>query len=149
MKKPPNRWPQISSAVYYEDPSRAIDWLCRVFGFEIRIRIEGENGSVEHSELEYGQGLVMVSGVQAKPGKPWTYRTSPRALSGANTQSMMVFVDDVEAHCAAARAEGAKVISEPTTSDYGPNYWTDRTYEAEDLEGHHWWFVQRLREQAP
>ena len=24
-------------------------------------------------------------------------------------------------------------------------YWRDRTCEARDLEGHHWWFMQRLR----
>jgi uncharacterized glyoxalase superfamily protein PhnB len=24
--------------------------------------------------------------------------------------------------------------------------WTDRGYEAEDLEGHHWWVCQRLRD---
>jgi uncharacterized glyoxalase superfamily protein PhnB len=29
--------------------------------------------------------------------------------------------------------------------DYGEDYWTDRGYECEDHEGHHWWFYQRLR----
>jgi uncharacterized glyoxalase superfamily protein PhnB len=57
----------------------------------------------------------------------------------------MVYVDDAEAHCARARAAGAKIVEEPTTHDYGEEYWTDRGYEAEDLEGHHWWFYQRLR----
>jgi uncharacterized glyoxalase superfamily protein PhnB len=60
---------------------------------------------------------------------------------------MMVFVDDADAHCEHARAEGAKIIREPTTTDYGAEWWSDRTYECEDLEGHHWWFCQRLREQ--
>jgi uncharacterized glyoxalase superfamily protein PhnB len=40
--------------------------------------------------------------------------------------------------------ELASVLLRKTT-DYGEEYWTDRGYEAEDLEGHHWWFVQRLR----
>ena len=57
----------------------------------------------------------------------------------------MVFVDDVEAHCVRARNAGAKIVSEPKTSDYGAEYWIDRTYEAKDVEGHHWWFCQRLK----
>ena len=61
---------------------------------------------------------------------------------------MMVFVDDVEAHCARARAAGAKIVAEPMTNDYGEEYWSDRGYEGEDLGGHHWWFYTRIKEGA-
>jgi uncharacterized glyoxalase superfamily protein PhnB len=147
MKPAPTGWPRISSAVYYEDAPAAIDWLCRAFGFEVRVRIEGEGGSIEHSELTYGEGVVMVgqAGVAHKP----SFRKSPRSVVGANTQNMMVYVDDVEAHCAQARKAGAKIVSEPKTTDYGEEWWTDRGYECEDLEGHHWWFYQRLRNAKP
>ncbi len=145
MKPPPAGWPRIASAVYYEDAAAAIDWLCRAFGFAVRVKIAGEGGSIEHSELTYGEGLIMVgqSGLAHKP----SFRYSPRSLSGANTQNMMVFVDDADAHCEHARANGATIIKEPTTVDYGAEWWTDRGYECEDLEGHHWWFYQRLRDQ--
>ena len=33
----------------YRDAVAAIDWLCRAFGFTIRLRIEGADGSIEHS----------------------------------------------------------------------------------------------------
>ncbi len=58
---------------------------------------------------------------------------------------MMVYVEDGEARCQRARKAGAKIVSEPATTDYGEEYWTDRGYEAEDPEGHHWWFIQRLQ----
>ncbi len=141
MRPTPPGWPRFSSAVYYQDPAKAIDWLCKAFGFEVRLKVEGENGSIEHSELTFGEGVVMVAG--SKPGFP--HRRSPRTLSGANTQNMMAYVDDVEAHCKRARAAGATIVTEPKTSDYGEDYWEDRGYEAEDLEGHHWWFTQRMR----
>ena len=48
-----------------------------------------------------------------------------------------------------ARLSAGTIITEPTTTDYGEDWWTDRGYECEDLEGHHWWFVQRLRDQKP
>jgi len=142
MRHTPPGWPRISPALYYEAPAKAIDWLCRAFGFEVRLKVEGENGSIEHSEFVYGEGVVMVAGAREK----FPYRRSPRALGGANTQNLMLYVDDVEAHCAMAKAAGANIVAEPTTVDYGEGYWADRGYEAEDVEGHHRWFMQRLRE---
>lgn len=70
---------------------------------------------------------------------------SPRSLEGRNTQCLAVFVDDVDAHCAQARASGAEIFREPQTSDYGAEYSMDRTYGAKDLEGHLWFFMQRIR----
>lgn len=142
MKNTPPGWPRISSAVYYQDPVKAIEWLCRAFGFEVRLKVEGDDGSIVHSELTLGEGVVMVAGRKAD----FPYRHSPRELDGANTQSMMVYIDDVEAHCRRARSTGARIVAEPTTTDYGEDYWCDRGYEVEDLEGHHWWFYQRLRD---
>jgi uncharacterized glyoxalase superfamily protein PhnB len=142
MRATPAGWPRISSSLVYQDPAKAIDWLCHAFGFEVRLKVEGDDGAIHHCELVFGEGVVMLGS-----GHPeWTYRQSPRALGGANTQSMMVYVDDVEAHCKRAKAAGATVTTEPETHDYGEEYWTDRMYEAIDLEGHHWWFTQRLRD---
>jgi len=145
MKPTPTGWPRISTALYYENAAKAIDWLCRAFGFEVRLKVEGDGGRIEHSELVYGEGLIMVGDLELGGSKA-PFRKTPRSLDGANTQNMMVFVDDVEAHCAQARAAGATIVSEPKTTDYGEEYWTDRGYECEDLGGHHWWFYQRLRE---
>ena len=53
-------------------------------------------------------------------------------------------VEDVDAHCERARKAGAKIAMEPETDNYGDDYWSDRSYRAIDLEGHHWWFIQRI-----
>lgn len=74
---------------------------------------------------------------------------SPASLRGACTQSIMFFVDDADAHCAHARARGATIVDEPTTHDYGDDYWTDRSYGALDPEGHLWWITQRIRDPNP
>lgn len=145
MKATPPGWPRISTALFYQDGAAAIDWLSRAFGFEVQLKIEGEGGRIEHSELVFGGGLIMVADEGDKAGRP-NHCKSPRSLDGANTQCMMLYVDDVEAHCARARAAGAKIVSEPKTSDYGEDYWSDRSYECADVEGHHWWFCQRLRD---
>jgi uncharacterized glyoxalase superfamily protein PhnB len=130
--------------VFYDDPLTAIDWLCNAFGFVIQEKIVAE-GKLMHSQLTYGEGLIMVGDARKESRGEPPYRASPRSIGGANTQSMMLFVDDVEAHYQQARDSGATMITEPATTDYGEDYWSDRGYEVEDLEGHHWWFMQRLR----
>ncbi len=139
-KNPP--WPRITSSLCYDDAAAAIDFLCRAFGFEVRLRVDGANGYIEHSELMLGDGLIMVG--SPRPTHP--SRQSPRSLGGANTQALMVHVEDIETHVTRARAAGAKILQEPKTTDYGEKYWADRSYEAEDPEGHRWWFSQRMRD---
>jgi len=46
-----------------------------------------------------------------------------------------VFVDDLDAHLARARAEGATILTDIHQYGY-------RSYEAADLEGNHWTFAQ-------
>lgn len=122
-----------------------IDWLCNAFGFTVRLKIVGEGGRIEHSELTYGEAVVMVGservGTQIKHGAAML---SP-LTAGGNTQCLMLYVDDVDAHCAHARGHGAKITSEAAVHDYGEAYWADRSYCALDPEGHAWWFTQRLR----
>jgi uncharacterized glyoxalase superfamily protein PhnB len=138
----------MCQTIYYDDPAAAIDWLCTAFGFEVRLKIEGDDGDIVHSELTYAEGLIMVGGTGRRDTakEAWqAHQVSPRSISGGNTQSLCMFVDDVDAHCELARAHGASIHREPKTDDYGDDYWSDRTYGATDPEGHMWWFMQRLR----
>lgn len=147
MKPIPPDWPRLSTALYYRDAGRMIDWLVEAFGFKVRIRVEGEGGRIEHSELEYGEALVMISSEKPADGKIFAVPgMSPLSLGG-NSQSLMLFVDDVDAHCAHARTRGATITSEPQIHDYGEEYWADRSYGALDPEQHMWWFTQRVRDQ--
>lgn len=148
MKSAPEGWPRISSSVFYDDAHAAIDWLCRVCGFEVRVKVEGEDGTIVHSELTFADGMVMVghAGGRQERKIPLPAR-SPRSVGGANTQCLCIYLDDVDAHFARTKAAGARILDEPTTSDYGDEYWADRGYRIEDPEGHHWFFVQRVREQ--
>jgi len=148
MKPLPAGWPRLSSSLFYVEPGKAIDFLCAAFGFEVRFRLDGPAGTVIHSELTFGGAVVMVSTDTSAPGggRPDSpHMRAPRSAGGANTQSLFVYVDDADAHCARARAAGAKIIKEPVTTDYGPEHWSDHGYEAEDLEGHRWYFAHRVR----
>jgi uncharacterized glyoxalase superfamily protein PhnB len=57
------------------------------------------------------------------------------------TNSLKVYVHDVDRHFAQAKAAGATIISEPADK-----FWGGRVYEAIDQHGHHWEFSQLGRE---
>jgi uncharacterized glyoxalase superfamily protein PhnB len=56
----------------------------------------------------------------------------------------MVRVEDADAHCAHAEANGARILMPPTTFEYG-----ERQYRAEDPAGHQWTFSQTVHDVAP
>ena len=125
MKASPPGWPRISSSLFYDDAAKAIDWLCRTFGFEVRLKVEGEGGRIEHSELVFGDGLIMVgTAASVNPSKEaWQqFYASPKSFQGKTTQGLAIFVDDVDAHCERAKAAGAVIIREPKTEDYDNEY---------------------------
>lgn len=129
----------LSSAVSYQDPKAAFRWLEEAFGFEpLMVLIDGE-GNLAHSEMKFGDSVVMV-------GTEWTDKhRSPKSIDGVNTQTVHVQLEeDIDAHCDRARKAGAKILQEPETQFYG-----DRTYRATDPEGHIWTFGQTVREVPP
>jgi len=127
--------PSLSSAVCYRDPKAALAWLEKAFGFETVMVITDKDGNLGHSEMRFGTGIVMV-------GSEWTAdHKSPASIQGKNTQTVHVHLtEDIDRHCARARAAGAEIVQAPETQFYG-----DRTYRARDLEGHIWTFGQTVK----
>ena len=131
VQNPPEGSPRITPYILYEDATAAVDFITTAFGFTERLRMSGDDGGVNHAELELDGGLVMLG----QPGGD--YRAPKR--HGNVSQLIHVYVDDVDAHCARAREAGATILAEPEDQFYG-----DRRYAAEDPEGHHWHFAQHI-----
>ena len=126
MNDPPDGWPRIAPAVFYNDAAAAIDWLTRAFGFAVQEKVVNEEGQIVHSQLVLDGGLIMVGQVSLHPDR--TSPRSPLAVGGANTQALAVYDDDDDAHCERARAAGAAITVEPATQDYGrATGWTAAT----------------------
>ena len=132
----PGDWHRTSftSALVYQNPKAALDWLEKAFGFETVMLITGKEGNLEHSEMRFGDSLVMI-------GNEWTEKhRSPQSIGGLMTQTVHVHLtEDIDSHCARARAAGAVILVEPENQFYG-----DRTYRASDPEGHIWTFGQTI-----
>ena len=137
VDNPPAGTPRVAPYLLYEDLAAAISFLVEAFGFEERFRMTGADGRANHVELGVGDdGLVMA-------GSPAGDYRNPRHL-GASTQLVYVYVDDIDAHYARAKAAGAEILEEPSDQFYG-----DRRYACVDREGHQWTFAQHVRDVAP
>ncbi|SCK30486.1 Uncharacterized conserved protein PhnB, glyoxalase superfamily [Streptomyces sp. WMMB 714] len=120
--------PTLYPTLVYRDAKAAIAQLEKAFGFRRSALYEGEDGTVLHAELTYGNGAVML-GSKNKEG------VFAEAMGQAGPAGLYVVVDDVDAHCARAREAGVEILMEPTDQDYG-----SRDYMARDLEGNVWSF---------
>jgi uncharacterized glyoxalase superfamily protein PhnB len=121
----------VIPVLIYPDVRDAVAWLGRAFGFVERVRI-GDN---HRSQLIVGDGAVIVGDVRDE-------RRPPRP--GEVNHSVIVRVEDVDAHCERARLHGAQIVSEPTDFEFG-----ERQYTAADPAGHQWTFSETLADVAP
>ena len=92
----------------YCNAPEAIDWLCRVFGFEKHAVYPGPNNTVLHSELTLGGGMIMIGSVMDGPFSP--YIKQPDEIGGAETCSINLIVDDADAVYARPRAVKAEIL---------------------------------------
>lgn len=119
----------VTPYLLYEHAGAALEWLASAFGFRETNRIELDDGSVNHAEMDVGDGSIVYLG--HPPGE--NYR-NPKHVG--LTSLVYVYVADVDAHHARAKEANAKIVEEPADQDYG-----DRRYAAEDPEGHQWFFA--------
>ena len=137
-QNPPAGYPAVMPYLHYEDAAAALEFLTSAFGFAEKFRMEGEDGRVGHAEVEIGdKGVVMV-------GEPGEGYQSPKNLGIKATQSIYVYVEDVDEHVSRAKEAGATILREPQDQFYG-----DRNYGVADPEGHEWYFGTHVRDVAP
>ena len=119
--------------IKYRDLGEAIAWLRNAFGF------------IEH--YRYGDP---ISGAQIKAGNAWIMLKqarpedrTPKQL-GFGTQSLTIFIEDLETHVQRAKSAGATILEDLYETVYG-----ELQYAAEDLDGHHWLFSRHARDLSP
>jgi uncharacterized glyoxalase superfamily protein PhnB len=123
----------IIPTLRYRDASSAIDWLCQAFGFERHLVVPGEQGTIRHAQLVFGNGMIMLG--SARDDAFGALQAPPSAADAPVSQSPYVIVTDVDSHHARAVAAGADVVLAPEDQEYG-----GRLYSCRDPEGHLWTF---------
>jgi uncharacterized glyoxalase superfamily protein PhnB len=123
----------VIPAMRYHDAPAAIEWLCKAFGFEKHLVVPGENGTIAHAQLRFGNGMIMLG--SARDDEFGQVVKPPRDLGGFGSQSPYVIVEDADAHYRRAVAAGAQIVLDIEDKDYG-----GRGYTCRDPEGHVWSF---------
>lgn len=116
-------WPYL----LYEDGTAAIEFATRAFGFREVDRSVGSGGGL-HAELETPLGGRIYL------GQPTGGFRNPAEVG--STSQVYVLVEDADAHCERASAEGATITDEPSDLPFG-----HRRYECVDPQGHVWSFA--------
>jgi uncharacterized glyoxalase superfamily protein PhnB len=116
----------------YRDCNKAVDFLTTVFGFTEGAAFRDDKGNVQHAELWFGNGGIMIGPVADTPfGK--VMRQPDQA--GGVTASIFCVVNDPDAHFARSEAAGYEIILPLRDEPYG-----SREYSVKDPEGHAWTF---------
>jgi uncharacterized glyoxalase superfamily protein PhnB len=112
----------VIPGLHYRNAPDAIDWLCRVFGFEKHAVYPGPDNTIMHAELTLGGGMIMLGSTKDSPGP-----------GAGQSHGISLVVQDADKVYARARAAGAKMTEEIADKPYG-----GRGFACLDPEGHIW-----------
>lgn len=116
----------VIPVVAYPDVATAVAWLEAAFGFRVRLKIG------DHRVQMWFESACLVVG-EAGKNSEWATRSST-----------MLRVRDVDASCARALAQGARILHGPQTHMYG-----ERQATLEDFAGHIWTLTQTVEDVDP
>jgi len=120
---------RLSLGIYYARPAAAARWLAQVFGFE---SVEDlPDGPDPLPESEYGHPWIEFRLGNAVLN---VFKLDGERIGEVRTHVPWVYVDDLEAHFAHAKGNGASIVEEIHP------YPGSSVYLADDLEGNRWTF---------
>lgn len=122
----------IIPGMLYRNAPEAIEWLCRVFGFEKHAVYPGPDNTILHAELTLGGGMLML-GTFADNEHTRRCMIQPDQIGGAETRGVNLIVADPDAIYARAKSGGAEILFDIEDKPYG-----GRGFTCRDLEGRLW-----------
>lgn len=125
-----------------KDMANSLRFYQEALGLKLGNTMEGPDGLPVHAELQHkGRQVVMCAPEGAFGGTA----KSPASGGYESPFSLYVYVDDVDAAFATAKAAGAQVDEEPTDQ-----FWGDRTCRLTDPSGYSWMLGTHIgHENAP
>lgn len=123
----------IIPCLRYRDAHAAIEWLCEAFGFARNAVYENEQGGVEHAQLTWGAGMIMLG--EVRDNEFGRHIAQPDEIGGRETQCACVIVANCKSHYQQAKTAGAVIVDDYSEKEYG-----GAGYSCRDPEGHLWYF---------
>jgi PhnB protein len=129
-KSIPEGYHSITPSFCVDGAQKFINFLKEVFAAQDRFKMDGPGGKVMHAELNIGDSAIMVSDVMPQ----WP----------AKSNSLYVYVDDVDATYQRALKAGATSVRAPENAFYG-----DRTSAVQDPFGNMWGIATHVEDVPP
>lgn len=129
----PSQKGNITPALQYKDAPAAIEWLCKVLGFEKQLVVPMADGKIVHAELTNGAGMIMLSSENDTAYS--RHMINPQDIDGKNTQSLLLYIpdDEIESHYRQALSHSVHMLVPLRSEKFGGQY-----YSLKDPEGHLW-----------
>ena len=123
----------IIPSIRYRDAVKAVQWLSAAFGFQEKLLVPGEDNTIQHAQLVYGNGMIMLG--SARDDNFGRLQSPLASVDSPVSQSVYIIVDNVDEHYAVACSQGVVVELAPEDQPYG-----GRLYSCRDFEGNLWSF---------
>jgi PhnB protein len=120
-----------------KDAAKAVEFYAGVLGAKEAFRLTNPEGKVCHSELHFGDSVIMLA--EEFPG----YSKSPETLGGTPVR-FCLNVDDVDGTVDRLAKAGATVTMPPSDQFYGY-----RSAAARDPFGHEWMIQRQIEKVEP
>jgi PhnB protein len=129
----PQQFSVVSPYLTVTNIDTATDFYSKAFGFSLKEKAPGEDGTSWHAEMLYQKQMLMF-------GKEGTYNgkttKAPNTTKTDSPISMYIYCDDVDKFHQHAIAHGAKSINAPEDM-----FWGDRMCRLQCPEGYVWAFA--------
>ena len=126
----PDGYHTITPSVCVDGAQKFLDFLKQVFDAKERFRMDGPGGKIMHAELAIGDSVIMVGDTTPE----WT----------AKSNSLYVYVEDVDTTYKRAIQAGATSVREPANQFYG-----DRSAAVADPFHNFWGIATHIEDVAP
>jgi len=138
VKAIPDGYHSITPYITVDGGAAAIEFYKKVFDAVERLRMDGPNGKVGHTELLIGDSVLMMSDEY-----PEMNARGPKTIGGSPV-SLALYVIDVDAVVKKAVAAGATLERPVENRFYG-----DRTGTIKDPFGHTWHIATHVEDVSP
>ena len=138
VKAIPDGYHSITPYITVEGGATAIEFYKKVFDAVERLRMDGPDGKIGHTELLIGDSVLMMSDEY-----PEMNARGPKTIGGSPV-SLALYVTDVDAVVKKAVAAGATLERPVENRFYG-----DRTGTIKDPFGHTWHVGTHVEDVSP
>src|SRR5262245_66110234 len=138
VKPIPDGYHAVTPYLYLKGATKALEFYQRAFGAQVRMKMDGPNGTIGHAEIQIGDSAIMLSDECPQIGA-----RSPQSIGGSAV-GIHLYVEDVDKVFNQAVAAGAKIMAPIENKFYG-----DRNGSLIDPFGHIWYVSTHKEDVSP